>query len=436
MEILWFILGIVFGGTIAWFLASYRSQSHSNSNETAVKVYDERIKDLVALLEGARDEVKRERDKVITLSNRLSGSETEFRHLQKRLEDQKSELANLQEQFTTQFKNLAQEIFEEKSKKFTEQNKSNLENLLKPLGERIVEFEKTIQQNSKESIAWNSALREQIKSLKELNVQVTKEAESLTKALKGDNKAMGSWGEIILERILENSGLVKDREYHVQNAFIHDDGRRYQPDVIVNLPEDKHIIIDSKISLISYERFVNAGNNEEAKAAIKSHLQSIRNHIRDLSSKNYQTLYGVKGLDFVLMFVPIEPAFSLAVQNDNHLFNEAYDKNIVLVSPSTLIATLRTISNIWKNEYQNRNALEIARQGGELYDKFVNFTEDLLSLGKHLDRAQKEYSSSMRKLVEGQGNLVSKAKKIKELGAKTRKSLDQRLIDRTDDDTE
>ncbi|HEX9649652.1 MAG TPA: DNA recombination protein RmuC [Cyclobacteriaceae bacterium] len=433
MEIVWFILGIVLGGVVSWFLATYRFKSNLSSNETAVKVYDERIKDMIALLENARDEVKRERDKVITLSNRLSGNEADYRNLKERFEQQKEEVAKLQERFSIEFKNLAQDILEEKSRKFTIQNKENLEGILKPLSERIIEFEKTVQQNSKESIEWNSALREQIKSLKELNIQVTKEAENLTKALKGDNRAMGAWGEIILESILENSGLVKDREYIVQSVFVHDDGRRYQPDVVINLPDDKHLVIDSKISLVSYERFVNAETKEDTKIAIKSHLTSIRSHIRDLSSKNYQTLYGVKSLDFVLMFIPIESAFSLAVQNDSYLFNEAYDRNIVLVSPTTLIATLRTIANIWKNEYQNRNALEIARQGGELYDKFVNFTEDLLTLGKHLDQTQKHYSSAMKKLVEGQGNLISKATKIKELGAKTRKSIDQRLIERSED---
>ncbi len=434
MEVLWFILGLSLGGIVAWFTSKYKFRSDSKSNDTALGVYQARIRDITQELENSKEELKRERDKIITLSNRLSRTETEFKHVEERLKDQKDEVTKLQDKFSTEFKNLANEIFDEKSKKFTEQNKVNLEGLLKPLGEKIHDFEKTVSTSTKESIERNSALREQILSLKDLNIQITKEAENLTKALKGDTRAQGSWGEFILESILEKSGLEKDREYFIQNAFIHDDGRRYQPDVIIKLPESKTIIIDSKVSLIAYDRYVNNTGDQEIALALKSHIQSIRTHIRELSSKNYQSLYGVEGLDFVLMFVPIEPAFSLAVQHDNNLFNDAYEKNIVLVSPSTLIATLRTISNIWKNEYQNRNALEIAKQGGELYDKFVNFTEDLKGVGRYIDNTQKVYVDAMKKLVDGRGNLINRAKKIKELGAKTRKTLDPKLIDRANDE--
>jgi len=436
VEVLWFVLGIISGGVAGWFIAKYKFSSESISNDTALRVYEQRIKDLVADLEQSKIDFKRERDKVITLSNRVSGHEAEFKFMEKKLQEQKEDVGKIQEKFSIEFKNLANEILEEKTLKFTQQNKENIESLLKPLGQKIIEFEKTVGESTKESISRNSALKEQINSLKDLNLQITKEAENLTRALKGDTRTQGSWGEFILESILEKSGLEKNREYFVQNAFIHEDGKRYQPDVIINLPEKKNIIIDSKVSLVAYEKVINDVDESVRTISLKNHLQSIRTHIKELGSKNYQKLYGVKGLDFVLMFIPIEPAFSMAIQNDSNLFNEAYEKNIIMVSPSTLIATLRTIANIWKNEYQNRNALEIARQGGELYDKFVNFTEDLKNVGKYIDSSQKVYSEAMNKLVDGKGNLISRAKKIKQLGANTHKILDQKLIDEADSDTE
>ena len=301
---------------------------------------------------------------------------------------------------------------------------------MKPLGERIQSFEKQVVQTNKESLERNVALRTEVKKLGELNAQITKEAENLTKAIKGDTKTQGNWGEFILERILEKSGLVKDREYSVQTSFLTEEGKRYQPDVIVKLPEGKHVIIDAKVSLVSYELFFNTEQPSERALALKKHIQSMRKHIKELSEKNYQSQYNLRGLDFVLMFVPMEPAFSLAVQHDLELFNEAYEKNIVLVSPTTLMATLRTIANIWKHEYQNQNALEIAQQGGALYDKFVGFVEDLQHLGRQMDVTQKTYAEAMKKLYEGKGNLVRRAQNIKALGASTSKTLDSKLIDR------
>ena len=310
----------------------------------------------------------------------------------------------------------------------------NIGELLSPLKEKITDFEKKVDQSNKENLENNSALREQLRNLKELNQRITKEAENLTKALKGESKTQGSWGEFILESILEKSGLVKGREYEVQESFTNDNGKRYQPDVIVKLPDNKNIIVDSKVVLVAYERYVNEEDETEKASFLKMHIQSVRKHIKDLSDKNYQHLYGVEGLDFVLMFIPIEPAFSLAVQHDAELFSDAYDKNIVIVSPSTLIATLRTISNIWKNEYQNRNALEIARQGGALYDKFAAFSEDLLKVGKSLNTTQEAYKDAMNKLVDGKGNLVTRAETIRKLGAKTSKVIEPKLIERSEDD--
>ena len=286
--------------------------------------------------------------------------------------------------------------------------------------------------NSKESLQQNSALREQLKGLRDLNQQMTKEAENLTKALKGDTKAQGNWGEFILESILEKSGLEKGREYVIQESFTNDEGRRLQPDVVVKLPDNKSLIIDSKVSLIAYDKFVN-DEVDDQEINLKAHLLSVKTHIKGLSEKNYQERYGVKGLDFVLMFIPIEPAFSVAVQADNDLFTAAYERNIVIVSPSTLIATLRTISNIWKNEYQNQNALEIARQGGNLYDKFVSFADVLVKVGKSLESTSGVYKEAMKKLYEGKGNLVARAETIKQLGAKTSKAMDQKLIDKAEE---
>jgi DNA recombination protein RmuC len=267
-----------------------------------------------------------------------------------------------------------------------------------------------------------------------MNQQMSSDAQNLVKALKGDTKTQGDWGEIQLERILERSGLRKGEEYTIQESFTTEEGRK-RPDVIVNLPEEKKIIIDSKVSLVSYEKFVSADENEK-NIHLKSFIESVRRHIKELSDKNYQSIFDHGSLDFVLMFIPIEPAFSLAIQFGENLYVDAYDKNIIIVSPSTLLATLRTIANIWKQEYQNRNVLEIAKQSGALYDKFVAFTEDLISVGNRIDQAKGSYVDAMKKLSEGRDNLVNKAEKIKKLGAKTQKSLPQALVNRAEDQEE
>jgi len=434
LELFWLIAGVLIGALAAWFIAYYRFKSESRSNDTALGVYDQRIRDLSNEIESHKEELKRERDKVITLSNRLAGSQSEFRFMEERLEEQRKEIENIQNKFYAEFKNLANQIFDDKSKKFTDLNKDNIESLLKPLGERINQFEKKVETSNQTSLEWHAALREQISALKDQNMQITKEAENLTKALKGDSKTMGNWGEIILESILEKSGLEKGREYFVQERHKTEAGRNIQPDVIVKLPDNKNIIVDSKVSLVAYEKYVNEEEGRET--YLKNHIQSIKNHLRGLDTKEYQKLYHLEGLDFVLMFVPIEPAFSLAIQHDPGLFTDAYDRNIVIVSPATLIATLRTIANIWRNEYQNRNALEIARQGGDLYDKFVGFVEDLKGVGKQIDGTQKTYTQAMKKLVDGKGNLVSRTQKIKELGIKTSKVMDSRLIERSKESKE
>ncbi len=430
-DILFLLLGALFGGAIIYFYQRTKIQNLSDVDQAREKFKDISLTESKQQNEKLENQLRQEQNNAIQLNRELASRESELKNLHDRLLEQKQEIAEIQTKFSLEFKNLANEIFEEKSKKFTDQNKVNLDEILKPLSEKILAFEKKVEDTNKESIARNSALREQITGLRELNIQITKEAENLTKALKGDSKTQGNWGEMILEKILENSGLNKNEEYAVQESFIQSDGRRLQPDVIVKLPDNKNIIIDSKVSLTAYEKYINADSTSEKEAFLKEHMQSVRGHLKNLNSKNYQNLYGISGLDFVLMFIPIESAFGITVQNDTQLFADAYEKNIVIVSPTTLMATLRTIANIWKNEMQNRNAMEIAKQSGDLYDKFVGFTDDLISVGKQITLTQNTYSEAMKKLSEGKGNLVRRAEKIRELGAMPGKKLDQRLIDRS-----
>jgi DNA recombination protein RmuC len=426
MDIIWGIVGILVGGVAAWYLTRMRL-----NHDQGLSIH--KIEELERRLEEAKTELIRERDRVIQLNADLSSSVTENSHLRQRMEEQNEDLQKLQEKFTKDFQLIANSILEEKSKKFTDHNKAQLSDLLNPLKEKIVDFEKKVEQTHRETLEKNSALREQIRGLKEINLQMSKEAENLTKALKGEAKTRGNWGEVILENILERSGLVRDREYILQQSITKDDGRRVQPDVLIKLPEGKTIIVDSKVSLVHYENFYNDEDELNREIHVKKHIESIRRHIKDLSGKSYQDLNLGKGLDFVLMFIPIEPAFGLAVQNDPDLFTDAYEKNIVIVSPSTLIATLRTIANIWKNEYQNRNAQKIAEESGKLYDKFVGFSNDLVEIGKKLNSTKISYDQAMTKLSTGAGNLIKRTEDIKKLGAKTSKSIDQKLIDRSTD---
>lgn len=363
----------------------------------------------------------------------LAQKQTENANLLHRLEEHKAEIEQLNERFKKEFENLAQKIFEDKSEKFTQQNKLNLEIVLNPLKEKLKDFETKVEASHKDSIEKNASLKQQIEDLSKLNERINQEAQNLTKALKGDQKMQGNWGEVILERILEKSGLERDREYFIQKTYATEDNRRIQPDVVVNLPENKSIVVDSKVSLLAFERYFNEEDETQKPRHLKDHVNSVRTHIKSLSEKQYQNIYDIRSLDFVLLFIPIESAFTATVQSDPEIFNDAFERNIVVVSPSTLLATLRTISSIWKFEHQNRNAMEIARQGGALYDKFVGFTEDLISIGKNIDRTKEDYRTAMNKLTEGRGNLIRSAEKIKQLGAKTAKSLSERLIERADE---
>ncbi len=378
-----------------------------------------------------KENIRNEKD---SLAIQLSKKEVDFENLWERNKEQKNEVEKLQEKFTKEFENLANKILDEKSNKFTEQNKENMKNILSPLQDKIQLFEKKVEDTHKESIDYHAALRQQILGLREMNIQMSKETINLTKALKGDSKMQGNWGELVLERVLEKSGLEKGREYEVQQSFTTEEGNRVFPDVVINLPDGKKMIVDSKVSLTAYEKYINEEDDELKSSYLKEHVNSIKRHVEQLGNKNYQDLYQIESPDFVLLFIPIEPAFALALNEDTTLYNKAFEKNIVIVTPATLLATLRTIDSMWTNQKQQENAFEIARQAGALYDKFEGFVTDLIKIGKKIDESKTEYSSAMNKLVEGKGNLITSVEKLKKMGAKAKKSLPENVINRAEKD--
>jgi DNA recombination protein RmuC len=429
MEILLISFGIILGVGLGWLWLRSKFTTDTQNISSLLIIEQEKNRSLELQLREIKHDLENERQKVLEAHNNLAATEADYRNIQEKLSDQRKELETLNEKFSIQFKNLANEIFEDKSKKFTDQNKANIFDLLKPLGEKIHEFEKKVEDTHKDTITRNSALREQLENLQRLNLQMTKEAENLTRALKGDSKTQGAWGEFILESILEKSGLEKDREYTIQQSFTTDEGR-FRPDIIIRLPDKRQVIIDSKVSLTAYNNFVNATAEEEKVSALKAHLISIRQHLRLLSEKNYQKISD-RNLDFIIMFIPIEPAYILAIQSEKKLYEEALEKRIVFVSPTLLIPSLQLIKNVWKQEYQNRNSQEIAKHATSLYEKFVGFTNDLIDIGNQMKKTQTSYESAMSKLATGNGNLVKSVERFKMLGLKPTKSVDQRLLDRS-----
>ncbi|MES3017348.1 MAG: DNA recombination protein RmuC [Bacteroidota bacterium] len=389
---------------------------------------EERAENMRTEVEYLKSQLILEREKLSDAMQSLESSRSYFKAQQEKIEEQKSEIKNNQEKFNKDFELIASRILEEKTNKFTEQNRANLDILLNPLKENIKAFEEKVDRVYKAESDERNVLKGHIGQLIEQSNLMSLETQNLTKALKGDNKKQGNWGEMILERVLERSGLVRDQEYRIQASLQTGEGVRFQPDVVIDLPDDKHLIIDAKVSLIAYERLVNCENDEETELFLRQHIASIRSHVNDLSSKNYSELYKINSPDFVMLFIPIESCFSIAVQKDAELFNYAWDKRVVIVSPSTLLATLRTIASMWKQERQNRNVMEIARLSGEMYDKFVGFIADMDSIGKNIKQSQDAYDRALNKLSSGRGNLSITAEKIKKLGAKTSKQLDQRII--------
>ena len=438
-----FVIALTIGIFIGKALSSANSKSEKASLEEKINGFLAQIEQLKQQFQTERTQWEHQLRENITekenirtekdaLAIQLSKKEVDFDNLLERNREQKQEVEQLQEKFTKEFENLANKILEEKTNKFTEQNKENLKNILSPLQDKIQLFEKKVEDTHKESIDYHAALRQQILGLKEMNAQMSKETLNLTKALKGDSKMQGNWGELILERVLEKSGLEKGREYEVQQSFVTEEGNRVQPDVVINLPDGKKMIVDSKVTLTAYERYTNEEDEDSKAQYLKEHVIALKRHVDQLSEKNYQDLYKIESPDFVLLFVPIEPAFALALNEDSTLYNKAFEKNIVIVTPSTLLATLRTIDSMWTNQKQQENAYEIARQAGALYDKFEGFVSDLIKIGKRMDEAKAEYGNAMNKLVEGKGNLITSVEKLKKMGAKAKKSLPESVINRAE----
>jgi len=435
--LIYLLIAILFLGG-GYFLGNYIQNLKTKSSQSALEERQQQLTNNLSVLEQRLSDSEAQKIALQTekeqLGNKIVRYEADMDNLRLKNNEQKEEVEQLQQKFTKEFENLANKILEEKSLKFTERNEKNIKNILSPLNEKIQLFEKKVEESQKENISIHAALKEQLLNLQTQNLKITQEAENLTKALKGDSKMQGNWGELVLERVLEKSGLEKDREYLVQQSFTREDGSRVLPDVIINLPDGKKMVVDSKVSLTDYERYVNAENDDLQAKFLKDHINSLKRHVDQLSAKKYEDLYEMESPDFVLLFVPIEPAFSIAINNDNLLYNKAFEQNIVIVTPSTLLATLRTIDSMWNNEKQQRNAIEIARQAGALYDKFEGFTSDLLKVGKKIDEAKGEYKGAMNKLVEGRGNIITSIEKLKKMGAKAKKSLPEPLLKRAQDD--
>ena len=447
MEYLFVVIVLLIGLTIGFFIGksitnaskqvdkkvleeqNLQHQRQSEFLEKQIDTLKEEQSKALDQLKGEREEIRAEKD---FIQNDLTRTQTEFNTLQDKLREQKVEVENLQKKFAKEFENLANKILDQKTEKFTASNKENIEQILNPLKEKIKTFEERVDQTHKESIGFHSALKQQIIGLKELNQQMSKETLNLTKALKGDSKAQGDWGETQLETLLEKANLVNEVHYSKQGGYRDEEGRLKKPDFVVNLPGQRNLIIDSKVSLTAYERYYSEDSETQRELHLKNHIDSLRKHVKELSSKQYEKLYGINSPDYVLMFVPVEPALILALSQINDLYLEALDKNIVLVSSSTLLATLSTVASMWRQENQKRNVLEIARQAGAMYDKFEGLLKDLIDVGKKMDSAKTSYSGAMNKLYEGRGNLISKVEHLKALGAKTQKSLPKQLLDRAD----
>jgi DNA recombination protein RmuC len=447
-QLIYIFIGIFIGGLSIYFIRTYQLKSEFGLNrddaeklsiqysdaQAQIAMISERNSNLIQQIESSKSELKSAEAENRSLLEETTSLREKNTHLMEKLSEHKKDLEQVHELFKNQFKVLANEILEEKTTKFTQQNQINIKQILDPLGERIKEFNKKVEDTYNTEMKERVTLQEQIRGLTELNQRMSIEANNLTKALKGESKVQGNWGEIILERILEKSGLQKDREYRVQVSGSNDQGRKIQPDVIIDLPDQRHLVVDSKVSITAFERFSSAETDPDRELALKEHIQSVRSHVKGLSDKNYHTMYGINTPDFVLMFIPIEPAFSSAIQNDPSLYNEAMDRNIVLVSPSTLLAILATISSMWKHENRTKNAMEIAEQGGRLFDKLVSFAEDLAGIGNRLHQTQTVYDQAMTKLKTGRGNLVGRAKKLQELGVKATKNLPAEFRDDQEED--
>ncbi len=440
---IYLFLSVVLGFMLAWLIIRSRfkiiAEKTKAQHRITLAVLEEKLGTRQTAFDALEDRFSESQNKLKDLENRCAGQKADIARLetlniqeQKQAEEKIRMLVEAREQLKTEFQNLANRIFEEKSRVFTDQNRNNLDGILKPLQQQIDGFKKKVEDVYDKETRDRVSLFEEIKNLKSLNLQISTEAVNLTNALKGDSKTQGDWGEVILERVLEESGLQKGREYEIQKAFYDEKGKRFQPDVIVRLPEEKDIIIDSKVSLKAYEKYFSAETNPERTIALKEHIGSIGNHIKELGTKKYEDLEGVRSLDFVLMFIPIEAAFMAAVREDRNLFSEAFEKNIMIVCPSTLLVTLRTIQNIWRNEDQTQNSKEIAKRAGDLSDKFVGFIESLEEVGRQLDKAKDTYNTAHKRLTSGSGNLIKRTEDLKKLGVAAKKKLPETLVEKAE----
>jgi len=419
-------IGLVIGALIGYLLlkTTVLKDSVAGKEIEALYIRKELYQDTSERLKAKESDLVQSNKQIMDLGARVATLHTEKENLLEKLTTLKVEIGDLHNQSQLQFKNLANEILEEKSKKFTSQNQDNINAIMTPLKEKIEAFQKQVETVYKVESTERNTLKGEITTLVDLNKKISEQANNLANALKGDSKTQGNWGEVILERALERSGLEKDKEYKIQYSLKNSEGDRLQPDVVVFLPNNKHIIIDSKVSLTSYEAFIIAQAEEEKKQHLLKHLVSVKKHIDELSRKDYQSLIDINTLDFVLLFMPIESSFSIALQSDNELFNYAWDRKIVIVSPTTLLATLYTIASLWRQEKQARNVFEIAEESGKLYDKFYGLIEDLLDVGKKMNSAKLSYEEAMKKASSGPGNIIRRIENIKKLGAKTTKSLE------------
>ena len=432
MEIVFLLAGLITGVLIGWLFT--RQQAMKGKGIPVEEVNSRYIS--LDLFKQEKLENSEKEKTIIALNARIAELNANLRNLEERFAENRKELEEINKRMSLEFKNLSNELLEEKSRKFLELNEKSVGNLLNPLKEKIKEFEGKIDEVYKDETRERISLKKELENIVKLNQQVSDDAHKLTNALKGDKKLLGDWGEVQLEMILEKAGLEKDVHYRKQENMKDEEGKNFRPDYIINLPENKQLIIDSKVSLVAYERYFNADDDKVKEPALKQHLNDLLNHVRDLGDKNYPKLYGINPPDYVLMFVPIEPALALAQREDPSLFEKALKKNIVMVSTSTLLATLRTINFIWNQDKQRKNVDEIASQSGALFEKFLGFIEDLIAVGKKLDDAKGEYVNAMNKLYESKkkgDTIIGRIQKIKDLGAGTTKSLPQNLLDRLEE---
>ncbi len=432
--LVYLLLGVLMSGVIGWLLARMRYGRDMLSPAEVEQQYVTRAlhEHLQSELQALRTELQHKQTEIRELASEYAAQQREITHWREKLASQQREIEQLQERSRTEFTNLANQLLEEKSAKFTARNQQQMNELLHPLREKIKDFEESIERKFLDEAKDRITLKTEIEQLRLLNQQLSQDANNLASALKGDSKTQGDWGEFQLELLLEKAGLTKDIHYRTQASFADENGQQKRPDFIINLPDDKHLIIDSKVSLVAFERFFSTEDEAERQQHLRAHVESIRRHIKDLSSKNYQHLYQINSPDYLLLFIPLESAFAVASQHDNRLFLDALDKNIVIVTTTTLLATMRTVSYIWKQEKQKSNVLEIARQSGLLYDKFCGFVADLRDIGQRIEQAQMAYHDAMNKLTESKKHgdtLIGRAAKIKELGAKTSKDLPRDLLD-------